>query len=382
MAPTRMLWVLPIAAVLLIVVSSGAVGHPASGAAVDFSIPAQGAAFTMTNSPTGNAVLAYEIGPAGSLVPAGVFSTHGVGTGVSLADSGSVVLSADHHWLFVVDAGSNDVSVFHVNSLAGAGPLLTFTQRISSHGVLPVSIAVSGPFVYVLNAGTSVTPGNIFGFFLGDHGLLLPLPRSSRPLSTSASTAPAQISFNPAGDVLVVTEKNTSVLDTYVVDGQGYATGPTVTASNGATPYGFTFGRGGSLIVSDAAASALTSYTIGSTGTLTVKTPALSDGQAAACWVATVDGGKFAFADNAHNNTISTYRVGPAGGLTLLVPVTATTGAADTDMAVGGPSGQYLLVYDAGAGEIQEFTVGPGATLALGFAVFGLPATAEGLAAF
>jgi 6-phosphogluconolactonase len=197
-----------------------------------------------------------------------------------------------------------------------------------------------------------------------------------------AFSSPAQIAFNPAGNVLVVTEKNTSVLDSYVVDWQGYTSGPIVTASDSSTPYGFAFGRGGSLIVSDAAASALTSYTVGATGTLTVKTPALSDGQAAACWVATVDGGKFAFAANAHNNTISTYRVGPAGGLTLLVPVAATTGAADTDMAVGGSAGQYLLVYDAGAGEIQEFTVGHGASLTLGFAVFGLPATAEGMAAF
>lgn len=377
-----MLWVLPIAAVLLFVVSSGVSAHASSGVNADLSVPTQGAVFTMTNSPTGNAILAYEIGPGGSLIPAGDFATHGNGTGVSLADSGSVVLSSDHRWLFVVDAGSNVVSVFRVNSLASSGPLLTFSQRISSHGVLPVSLTVSGHFVYVLNAGTSVTPGNIFGFFLGDHGLLLPLPGSSRSLSTSVSTAPAEIAFNPAGDVLVVTEKNTSILDSYTVSWQGYASGPTVIPSNGSTPYGFTFGRGGSLIVTDAGQSALTSYTVGTSGALTVKTPALSDEQAAACWVVTVRGGEFAITANAHNNTISTYHVGPRGGLTLLAPVAATTGAADTDLAVGGSSGQYLLVYDAGAGEIQEFLVGHGASLAPEYDVFGLPATAEGMAAF
>jgi len=382
MAPTRVLWVLPMIAALLFVVSTGATAQAAAGPNAELWVPTQGAVFTMTNSPTGNAILAYEIGPQGSLIPAGTFATHGLGTGVSLADSGSVALSSDHRSLFVVDAGSNAVSVFHVNPIGGGVPLLTFTERVSSHGVLPVSIAVSGQFVYVLNAGTSVTPGNIFGFFLGDHGLLLPLPGSSRPLSTSASTAPAQIGFTPTGNALVVTEKNTSVLDSYVVDTQGYASGPTVTASNGATPYGFAFGRGGSLIVSDAAASALTSYHVAASGALTVKTPALSDGQAAACWVATVDGGQYAFAANAHNNTISTYGVGPRGGLTLLVPVAETTGAADTDMAVGGSQAQFLLVYDAGAGEIQDFQIGPGASLSPQYAVFGLPATAEGLAAF
>jgi 6-phosphogluconolactonase len=387
MARTRLLWVLPMVAALLFVISSGATAHSAgpvgaTAANAELSISTQGAVFTMTNGPSGNAIVAYEIGPGGSLIPAGVFGTHGLGTGVSLADSGSVALSGDHRWLFVVDAGSDAVSVFRVNAPNGGGPLLSFTQRIDSHGTLPVSIAVSGPFVYVLNAGTSAVPGNIFGFYLGDHGLLLPLPGSGRPLSTSASTSPAEIAFNPAGNVLVVTEKNTSVLDTYSVGPQGYATGPTVTASNGSTPYGFAFGRGGSLIVSDAGPGALSSYRVAPSGAVTLETPALADGQTAACWVATTVGGQFAFTANAHSNTISTYGVGAGATLSLLVPIAASTGAGDTDMAIGGSHGQLLFVYDSGAGEIQEFKIGAGASLSLAYAVYGLPATAEGMAAF
>ncbi|MGD0587359.1 MAG: beta-propeller fold lactonase family protein [Thermoplasmata archaeon] len=386
MPRTRLLWVLPIVAAVLFVVSSGAAARTvttsSSEISADLTIGTHGAVFTMTNAPSGNAIVGYVIGPGGSLIPAGQFSTHGKGTGVSLADSGSVALTADHQYLLGVNAGSNTISVFHVNSPSGGGPLLTFIDAVSSHGVLPVSIAIHGPFVYVLNAGTSLVPGNIFGFYRADHGVIFPLPGSSRPLSTSASTAPAQISFDPSGSVLVVTEKNTSVLDTYTVDYRGYASAPTVTASNGYTPYGFAFGRDGSLIVSDAASGALTSYIVSSSGTLTVKTPALSDGQAAPCWVATVDGGRFAFTSNAHGSTISTYAVGPGGALTLLVAVAASTGPADTDMAVGGAHGQLLFVYDAGAGEIQEFGVGSGASLTLQYDVFGLPATAEGLAAF
>jgi len=335
----------------------------------------------MTNAPTGNAVWAYLIGPGGSLIPAGHFATHGKGTGASLADSGSLALTADHQYLLVVNAGSNTITVFHVNSAARDGPLLSFVTAIGSHGTLPVSIAVHGPLVYVLNAGTSLVPGNIFGFYLADHGLLFPLPGSSRSLSTSGSTAPAQIAFDPLEPVLVVTEKNTSVLDSYTVNFWGYASNPTVTASNGATPYGFAFGHDGTLIVSDAASGALTSYAVAQSGTLTVTTPATPDGQTAACWVATVDGGRYAFTTNAHSDTISTYGVGPGGALTLLAGIAATTGPADTDMAVGG-HGHFLFVYDAGAGEIQEFGIGSGAGLTLQYDVFGLPATAEGLVAF
>lgn len=382
MARKRLLWVLPMAAVLLFVLSSSAAAQAptSSGAGADHW--AQGAVFTMTNDPSGNSILAYVIGPGGSLIPAGEFGAHGIGTGVSLADSGSLALTADHQWLLVVDAGSNAVTLFHVNSPGEAGPLLTFADRVSSHGTLPVSVTVYGSLVYVLNAGTSTAPGNIFGFTLTDHGLLLPLYGSSRPLSTSASTAPAEIAFNPSGTVLVVSEKNTSVLDTYRVGPHGYAAGLTVTASSGTTPYGFAFGRGGSLIVSDAAPGALSSYAVARSGALTVVSSPLADGGAAACWVATVDGGDFAYTSNAHSSTISTYGVGAGGTLTLLVPVAATTGPGDTDMAVGGSHGQFLFVNDAGAGEIQVFSIGSGASLTLEYAVFALPATAEGLAAF
>ena len=385
MPRTRLLWVLPIVAAVLFVVASGAAARTVapinSGFSTELNVGTQGAVFTMTNAPTGNAVWAYLIGPGGSLIPAGHFATNGKGTGVSLADSGALALTDDHQYLLVVNAGSNSITVFHVNSASGHVPLLSFVDEVASHGTLPVSIAAHGPLVYVLNAGTSLVPGNIFGFYLADHGLLFPLPGSSRPLSTSASAAPAQIAFDPSAPVLVVTEKNTSVLDSYTVDFRGYASGPTVTPSDSSTPYGFAFGLAGTLIVSDAAASALTSYSVTPTGTLTVATPATPDGQTAACWVATWDGGQYAFTTNAHSSTISTYGVGPGGALTLLDGVSATTGAADTDMAVGG-HGHFLFVYDAGAGEVQEFGIGSGASLTLEYDVFGLPATAEGMAAF
>ncbi len=382
MTRKKILWVLPIAAVLLFVASSAAAvsGAPSSELGQGHAI--QGAVFTATNSPAGNAVLAYKVLQDGSLLPAGDFITGGTGTGASLADSGSLVLTSDHGWLLVVNAASNTVSVFQVNSDLNHGSLLKLIDQVSSFGTLPVSVTVSGSLVYVLNAGTSSTPGNIFGFRLAHEGQLLPLTGSSQSLSTSASTAPAQISFNPTGNVLVVTEKNTSVLDSYTVDRHGYASGPTVTASGGATPYGFAWGRSGTLVVSDAGPGALSSYSVASSGAVTVVNPADLDGQAAACWVATIEGGGIAYTSNAHSGTISTYGVNRQGDLTLLTAVAAMTAAGDTDLAVGGWGGHYLFVSDVGTPEIQEFSIGWNASLTLQNAVSGLPATSEGLAAF
>ena len=246
----------------------------------------QGAAFTMSNAVAGNVVVAYAIGPSGELTPAGNFSTGGTGTGSSLADSGALALTSDHRYLLVVNAGDNTVSVFAVHGPGSWGPALMLVDRVGSGGVEPVSVTVHGPFVYVLNAGNSTTAGNIAGFYQGFWGTLFSIPGSSRPLSTRAPTGPAQISFNPSGTALVVTEKDTSLIDTYAVSFWGVAGSPIVTPSNGSTPYGFAFDPQGTLIVSDAAIGALSSYSVARNGELSVVSGSVPDGQAAPCWVA------------------------------------------------------------------------------------------------
>jgi 6-phosphogluconolactonase (cycloisomerase 2 family) len=335
----------------------------------------------MSNAVVGNHVIAYRIGPGGALIPAGSYATHGTGTGMSLADQGSLVLTANHQYLLVVNAGSSSITVFRVNP-SSSGPLLTYLDRTYSRGAVPDSLTVHGSLVYVLNAGDSTRRGNIAGFQLGSNGLLSPLIGSRQPLSTHVPTAPAEISFNPSGRVLVVTEEDTNRIDTYVVSSGGLAQPPTVTTSNGTTPYGFAWGTGGTLIVSDAASGALSSYTVASSGALTVVSGTVGDNGTAPCWVATAHGGRWAYTSNAHSNTLSIYLVGAGGTLSLADAIAATTGAADTDLAVGGPHGQYLFVYDAGAGEIEQFAIGSTGGLTLLSAVFSLPATAEGLTAF
>ncbi|MCI4361791.1 MAG: lactonase family protein [Thermoplasmata archaeon] len=377
------LWLIPVAAALLLLVPA-AVAAPTSNSPSLLSPTggAGGTVFVMSNAVAGNAILAYHIGAGGALVPAGHFATHGKGTGASLADAGSVVLAKDHRFLLVVNAGSNTVSVFRVASPSTATPILSFVEKVSSRGVSPVSIAVHGSVVYVLNAGNATKAGNIAGFLLADHGLLLALPHSVQPLSTSSATGPAQVGFNPAGTVLVVTEKSTNQIDTYAVNAWGVAQSPTFATSNGTTPYGFAFDPNGALIVSDAASDALSSYTVSSTGVLTLVSGSVGDNQTAPCWVAVAHGGSIAYTTDAHSNAISTYAVGSGGALTLVASLGATTGSADTDMAVAGTHGQYLFVTDAGAAEIQEFRIGSSGGLTLLDTISALPSTVEGMAAY
>jgi 6-phosphogluconolactonase (cycloisomerase 2 family) len=280
----------------------------------------------------------------------------------------------------VVNAGSNDVSVFKVNRDSNDDDhLLTLTDKSSSGGVTPISVTINDGRVYVLNAGTSSTPGNIAGFYLNDDdGTLSPISGSIEPLS--GITQPAEISFNPHGTVLLVTEKSTNLIDSYSVNEDGVASGPITNPSNGMTPFGFAFDKRGDLIVSEAAKSGLSSYSVSRTGILTTISGSIPDGGAAACWVVVTGNGRYAYTANAHTNTISSYTVNHRGTIALLQSVATMTDAGPNDMALSMNS-KFLYVFDSGAHEIQGFRVQSDGELIFLQTVSGIPAGADGLAA-
>src|SRR3989454_10612140 len=222
-----------------------------------------------------------------SLTVAGTVATGGTGTGSGLGSRGALALSDDGRWLFAVNAGSNDVSIFRV------GPAgLSLTSRIPSGGTQPVSLTVHGNLLYVLTGGVS---GNIAGFALDANGGAAAIPGSSRALSGSA-VGPAQVAFSRDGRSLVVTEKNTNAIDVYAVGPDGAATGPVTYASAGGTPFGFAFDLRDELLVSEAAGTA-SSYLLGSGGSLTVVSGAVSTQQGAPCWLVATQNGRFAYTD-------------------------------------------------------------------------------------
>src|SRR5689334_15806612 len=200
------------------------------------------AVYVQTNDATRNEVIAFSRTQDGALAPLGRYSTGGRGTGSPhLASQSSVVLSDDGIWLLVVNAGSDELSLFEVEAdgLRLAGP-------IASGGSVPTSVAVRDGVVYAVNNGG--TP-NISGFTITDGGLS-PLEGSARPLSGDDAD-PAQISFSPDGRTLVVTERGTNSISAYTIDDRGYADGPETVPCSGATPYGFDFADG-TLVVTEA----------------------------------------------------------------------------------------------------------------------------------
>jgi 6-phosphogluconolactonase len=327
-----------------------------------------GAVYTMTNDPAGNHVIRYDRGDDGTLMNPTYFATDGMGNGsIFASNQGALALSNNDKMLLVVNAGSNEISAFKVTEDG-----LKLTDRVSSGGTSPISLTIHDNLVYVLNGGGN---GNIVGFWLYDDGKLKMIPKSSRPLSSTTAGA-AEVSFNPEGNVLAVTEKNTNMIDTYVVKDNGLTEGPNVQNSAGVTPYGFSFDDKGHLIVSEAHASTVSSYDLNDNGKLKLISASVPDFRAAPCWLVVTDDG-IAYTNNAHDGTTSSYTVSKTGKLTLLQSIAATPGTINIDLALSQDS-KFLYSLNGGSNTITGFMVKSDGSLKPITSVT-VPAGAEGL---
>jgi 6-phosphogluconolactonase len=333
--------------------------------------------YTMSNDAGGNTVVALRQRADGRLAAWREFRTGGLGTGAGLGNQGA--LASDGDFLFVVNPGSDDVSVFHVRNDG-----LKLVDRTSSGGIRPVSITVDRDLVYVLNAGSD----SIAGFTVGRGGQLDALPGSEQPLS-GTGTDPAQIQFSQDGRTLIVTEKATNQLLTFSLNRAGVPAGRHVHASPAPTPFGFAVGRGRQVLVSEAAggaanASSVSSYYLGRSGRLHVLDAAVPTHQTAACWVAVTPDGRLAYVTNTGSDTISAYRVRSNGQLTLLqengIAGRISTGGSPIDLAFS-EQGEFLHVLGSGDDTITTFRVGSSGRLTRIGTVHGLPAGSNGLIA-
>lgn len=313
------------------------------------AMASNGALYTQTNDPAGNAVQRFDRGADGSLTPAGTFSTGGVGLASLGGRQGAVELSGDGRYLYAVNAGSDTVSVFR------AGHRRTrLVDVAAARGTAPTSVDEHHGRVYVLNSGGAPS---VTAYWRLPGGSLWPI--ATRRLAAGADGA-AQVSVTPDGRALVVSERVSNRLETLPLDRWGRPGAPVVTASSGAVPFGFGITRQGTIVVSEAGASSVSSYRLARGGSLTTITASLLVGQGAACWVAVSPDGRFAYTGNAAGG-ISGFAVGRDGsleplGTTNLVP-------SPRDLAFD-ESGRYLHAVSPG-GQVTSYRVGNDGSLRL-----------------
>lgn len=355
---------------------------PSIAALVALAVPSaaqsMGAVYTQTNDAAGNAVLAFDR-TGGMLTPAGSYSTGGLGVAMGLGSQASVVITRDGRFLLVTNAGSDDVSVLRIDPSG-----LTLVDREPSRGDRPTSVSQRGSRVYVLNAGMNP---NVAGFTLTPMGDLVPV--TAAPSSLPAGSAPAQVGVGPGLGQVFVTERATNVIDVFPIMPSGGLGAPAVVPSNGATPFGFEFGRNDNLIVSEAAggamdASSVSAYRIGA-GTLTTVTSALPTTESAACWIILARNGRYAYTTNTASGTLTGYRVSPMSGALSRLDFDGVTGdlGAGSNPLDGASSmdGRFVFVLSPATGEIASFFVRVNGSLEKLPSELGLHSTSFGLAA-
>lgn len=320
------------------------------------------AVFVQSDNPAANTVVAYERAADGSLTPANTYATGGLGGVLAgsvvdhLASQGSLVYDRAHQLLIAVNAGSNTISVFAVH-----GSELALVQILGSGGSFPVSVAVHGDLVYVLNA---LEGGSLQGYSIA-AGRLFALPDSRRSLGLNPTATPqfvntpGQLAFTPDGERLIVTTKaNGNDIDVFGVDRLGLLSPtPVVNAEPGAVPFAVAFDAAGHIALAEAGPNAVATFALRPDGTVE-ELASVATGQAATCWVA-VDGSVL-FASNAGAASVSSVSVAPWGALTLLATTSTDGGTVD---AATSADGRFLYVQTGAAGLLDAFRVGPDGSL-------------------
>lgn len=373
-----------------------------------------GALYVASNSWTGNEILTFPRLADGSLLPplpgvptgglgSGPGAIPGVGTD-PLGSQGSLAVDAKNMRLFAVNAGSGSLSMFSIKSsglnLLDTAATSDTTDTSYGHAAYPVSVAVDGDAVYVLNAeSNSVAHLTVTSKTLRlDQSCDLPTPvrgfdapyaatdtHSEQPFATEA---PGQIGVSPDGKHVVVVAKEGLVETGFPAGGTAgngqihvfdAASDGTLTDcaeptsyvmpvnenGNGTFPFSFAWTKGGQLLVTEVfgaggelSSSAVQPFDLGSDGSLTPISEPMGSGQAVVCWI-TVSG-QNVYTANFLTNNLSSYSVSNKGDLAL---TEATADGTDpgtlvtpTDQVLS-PDGDFLYQLSSGNGTVVSFAI-------------------------
>jgi hypothetical protein len=267
------------------------------------------------------------------------------------------VLAPNGNLLFVVNAGSNDITSFQVTNTG-----LRKVSLIGSGGAFPNSLTVHGNVLYVLNSNS----GNIAGFHFSNTGTLTAIAGSTQPLVGGALPGlPRQIGFDPSGNLLMVTllankagpppvGGTADTIDTFPV-ANGVAGAGTAHDSTSHFPFAFAFDSSGHAVVAQVNSFApgqgtAQSYSAANSGTIS-PISGLSTNGFGSCWVVITGDQRYAYVVNTGNGAIHTPTPGASiaeyklssGTLTLIGNTVPLSQFLETDPALT-PDGSYLYV--------------------------------------
>jgi 6-phosphogluconolactonase (cycloisomerase 2 family) len=364
---------LAISTTLTLMASGSAHGRPASDDARRGEPSAT--VYIGSNNPEAgqNSILAYRQEADGSLTPlaGSPFLTGGTGTanaeqklGPDDVDKG-VIVNGDHTLLFAVNSGSNTIAVFRIGADGALTPVAG--SPFASGGTQPVSLALSGKFLFVANKnqdpeqGQSDAAPNITAFKVKKNGKLKAVHMST--VERAAGSSPAQVLTSPSGDLLFSVDFGVDVFNPDPFNHLASAVHAAEIRKNGrleeatvtpaAVPANPPIALGllahpteSILYVGFPAAGQVGIYTYDAAGNLTFVRSAADSG-ALVCWFAVDAGAHYLYASNNGDNSVSVFDISdpttPVEIQRLELAVNLETPSAPVELALD-PSGHFLYV--------------------------------------
>ncbi|KAJ7773983.1 hypothetical protein B0H16DRAFT_115746 [Mycena metata] len=262
-----------------------------------------GAAYFMSNEPSGNYLISSLIDPEGKLTLWEGLYTGGTGLkGVpgppvnvldALFTQGSMVVSQPGKFLANVNAGSNSVTIYAINAQNPA-ELTIVGKPTWSGGEFPTSLAINkaGNRLCVVNGGAV---SGVSCYTVDNRKGLTPIPGALRDLGLNQTTpatgpgnTPGDIIFSEDEKYLIVTIKTgNGYLAIWDVNHDGSLSKNFTKVNGGQLPFSLTpvTGVPGALFASDPGMTA--GYTIYNLDGNKLKSPPLTtkiEGQGAVCW--------------------------------------------------------------------------------------------------
>jgi 6-phosphogluconolactonase len=312
--------------------------------------------------PAANQVIAYREDPNSGVLTQISGSPYSVGDGAN-----SLALHPSGKFLYVANPGQNenDISLFNIASngvLTEVFPRTSVAPFASQPQLLLMDPA--GGFLYVANSGSN----NISVFSINSgSGALTPV---GSPLSIKVT--PLNMQLTPSGNFLYVSaasEPNGLVAGFSVNSGALTLVG--TISTDDPNPNGLAIDPSGTHLYTANLSGSISIFTIASSGALTeVSGSPLNAGYLAPFSLILDAKGQFLYVANQGSNNVAAYSISSSTGLPTALTTSTTTNAFATESSpsflVADPSGKYLFVGNQGSSAgIQAFGLSGGGLTAL-----------------
>ena len=313
--------------------------------------------------PAADQVIAFREDPNSGVLNELDGSPYPVGDGAR-----SAVLHPSGKFLYVANPGQeeNDISLFTIASNNGDLTEVLPRTSVAPDASLPQRLVLdpAGGFLYVMNSGSD----NISVFSIdSSNGALTQLG-----IPTLIGSPPLNMQLTPSGNFLYVTTSGGQVGNDGSIVGFSVNAGVLTSLgaafpSEGINPNGLAIDPSGTyLYAANTSSASISIFTIGSSGALSeVPSSPLADTYTAPVNLILDPTGAFLYVANQGSNNVAVYSISSSTGLPTVLTSSTTTGAFSTEgnpsFLASDPNGEFLFVGNQGSSAgIEAFEVSSG----------------------